>query len=136
MKAIRTMALLENLDPVQEFVRKQLLEAACPEHVRIQIEMAVEEIYVNIVNYAYFPHTGMVEVGCFMEKKPFQAVIEFRDNGQPFNPLEHPQTELHLAAEEREIGGLGIFMTKTLMDEADYRYEQEMNILTLKKRLD
>lgn len=133
MKTMKTLALLENLDQVQDFVEQQLLEAGCPDKTRMQVAMAVEEIYVNIVDYAYFPGTGDVEVHCSLKEAPLQVIIEFRDGGQPFDPLEHPEADISLSADEREVGGLGIFMTRQLMDEVDYRYEHGKNILTLKK---
>lgn len=133
MKTMKTLAQLENLDLVQDFIEQQLLAAGCPEPIRMQVAMAVEEIYVNIVDYAYFPETGDVEVQCSLMENPLQVTIEFRDKGQPFDPLEHPEADIHSSAEERDIGGLGIFMTRQLMDKVDYRYEHGKNILTLKK---
>lgn len=133
MKRIKTLALLENLDQVQEFVEAELEKAGCPEKTRIQVAMAVEEIYVNITDYAYVPDTGDVEVCCALNEDPLQIIIEFRDGGQPFDPLELPEADICSSAEERKIGGLGIFMTKQLMDQVDYRYDHGKNILTLKK---
>lgn len=132
MKTMKTAALLENLDQVQSFIEQQLSDAGCPEKIRQQVAMAAEEIFVNIVDYAYTPDTGEIEVQCLSEE-PFQVVIEFRDRGLPFDPLAHPEADISSSAEEREIGGLGIFMTKQLMDTVSYRYEHGKNILTLKK---
>lgn len=133
MIRMKTLALLENLDQIQEFVQQQLKAAGCPEKTRTQVAMAMEEIYVNIVDYAYFPETGEVEVCCSLKEEPLQVVIEFRDGGQPFDPLEHPEADINLSADEREIGGLGILMTRQLMDAVEYRYECGKNVLTLKK---
>lgn len=136
MSGMKTMALMENLGQIQKFVDQQLQNAGCPEKTRIQVEMAVEEIYVNIVEYAYVPETGEVEICCDLSREPLQLVIEFRDGGKPFDPLAHPEANIGASAEAREIGGLGIFMTRKLMDEAEYRYENGKNILTLKKAWD
>lgn len=133
MKSLKTMALLENLDQVQKFVEEALIKAGCPEKVRVQVAMAVEEIYVNIADYAYDPEIGDVEVQCNLNDDPLQIIIEFQDHGIPFDPLAQPEADISASAEERSIGGLGIFMTRQLMDQVDYRYERGKNILTLKK---
>lgn len=133
MTQLKLEASLKNLDHVQKFIEQQLAEADCPEKIRLQVAMAVEEIYVNITEYAYFPETGDVEVYCSLKKDPLQIIIEFHDHGQPFDPLEHAEADIHLPAELRPVGGLGIFMTKQLMDNVAYRYERGKNILTLRK---
>lgn len=88
--------------------RSQLTESGCPDSVRIQIEMAVEEIFVNIVTYAYAPEHGEVEITYSLTDAPIQITIEFQDQGRPFDPLKQPNVDLHGSAEEREIRGLGI----------------------------
>lgn len=133
MTELKLAATLENLDQVQEFIGEQLTESGCPEKIRLQIEMAVEEIFVNIVTYAYAPEDGEVDITCSLTDSPIQIAIEFQDHGVPFDPLKQPEANTHQSAEEREIGGLGIFMTKQLMDNVAYRYEHGKNILTLRK---
>lgn len=133
-------AVLDNLDQVQEFVEMKLWKAGCPEKERIQVAMAVEEIFVNIVSYAYDSEPGEVEIRisisgnhCGISKSLQQVILEFRDIGKPFDPLEVRAADIGLNAEERKIGGLGIFMTRQLMDAVEYRYELGKNILTMKK---
>lgn len=126
---------LENLDQVQAFIAEILEKAGCTAKTRTQIELAVEEIYVNIAHYAYPSETGSVTVRCSVQGDPIQAVIQFRDEGIPFNPLEKEDADITLPAEERQIGGLGILMVKKTMNAMEYRYEDGKNILTLRKTL-
>lgn len=133
MTELKLAATLENLDQVQEFIGKQLTESGCPENIRMKIEMAVEEIFVNIVTYAYAPKEGEVEITCCLNESPVQITIEFCDHGHPFDPLKQPEADTHQSAEERKIGGLGIFMTRQMMDTVEYRYEDGRNVLRLKK---
>lgn len=97
------------------------------------IHLVVEEIVVNIVDYAYPEGNGYLEVCINSDGK--ELTIEFRDHGIPFNPLEQSKPDLDIPLEERSIGGLGIFLTKEMMDNVEYRYEQDENILIIKKNL-
>lgn len=97
------------------------------------IHLVVEEIVVNIVDYAYPEGNGYLEVRINNDNK--ELTIEFRDHGIPFNPLEQSMPDLDIPLEERSIGGLGIFLTKEMMDNVEYRYEQGENILIIKKNL-
>lgn len=97
------------------------------------IHLVVEEIVVNIVDYAYPEGNGYLEVCINNDSK--ELTIEFRDHGIPFNPLEQSMPDLDIPLEERSIGGLGIFLTKEMMDNVEYRYEQGENILIIKKNL-
>ena len=99
----------------------------------MQVEIAVEEIFVNVAHYAYAPNTGSVTVGVKISDDPRFATITFKDGGKPYNPLAKPDPDVTLPADEREIGGLGIFMTKKVMDELSYEYTDGKNVLTLKK---
>lgn len=97
------------------------------------IHLVVEEIVVNIVDYAYPEGNGYLEVCINNDSK--ELTIEFRDHGIPFNPLEQSMPDLDIPLEERSIGGLGIFLTKEMMDNVEYRYEQGENILIIKKNM-
>lgn len=97
------------------------------------IHLVVEEIVVNIVDYAYPEGNGYLVVCINSDGK--ELTIEFRDHGIPFNPLEQSKPDLDIPLEERSIGGLGIFLTKEMMDNVEYRYEQGENILIIKKNL-
>ena len=135
MKELDIEAKLENLDKVMAFVDEQLEEAGCPMKAQMQIDIAVEEIYVNIAHYAYNPIVGGVTIRVVIEKDPLAVVLTFIDEGQPYDPLAKEDPDVTLAAEDRQIGGLGIFMVKKTMDDVNYEYSQGRNILTLKKGL-
>ena len=101
----------------------------------MQIDVAVEEIFVNIASYAYTPGKGNAAVKVEILKDPLTAVITFIDSGVRYDPLSKEDPDITLGTEQRQIGGLGVFMTKKLMDEVSYEYRDGKNILTLKKRL-
>ena len=128
-------ATKENLPVVMDFVEKNLAEADCPMKVQMQIVMAVEEIFVNIANYAYAPGTGAAVVRVEVSRDPGSATITFMDQGVPYDPLKKPDPDLTLSVEERPIGGLGIFMTKHYVDNIRYERDGGKNILTLEKKL-
>ena len=101
---------------------------------QFQIDVAVEEIYVNIAHYAYHPDIGEATIRCQVtEGPPLEIVIQLLDSGVPYDPLSHADPDITLSADQRDVGGLGIYMVKTSMDDVSYRYENGKNILTLKK---
>lgn len=126
-------ARLENLEKAQDFVDGFLQRHRCQRKVMGQIQLAVEEIFVNIAQYAYQPDSGEVTIGIGREAS--RAVIVFEDKGIPYNPLERPEPDLQIPAAKREAGGLGIYMVKKNMDEVFYEYRDKKNILTLKKEI-
>ena len=128
-------AVTENLPAVQAFVEEHLEAAGCPMKAKMQIGVAVEEIFVNIANYAYAPEKGTATVRVEFSEQPVTVAITFVDHGVPYDPLAKVDPDVKLSAEEREIGGLGIFMTKKMMDDVSYCYRDGHNILTLKKNL-
>ena len=95
--------------------------------------MAVEELFVNIASYAYAPDTGTAEIG--VDVSGGVAETTFADSGIPYNPLKKKDPDVALSAEEREIGGLGIFMVKKTMDEMRYCYRDGQNLLTIRKKI-
>ena len=101
----------------------------------MQIDVAVEEIFVNIANYAYGSETGDAEISVDISGDPAEACIEFRDSGIAFNPLEKEEPDIALPAEKRKIGGLGIYMVKKSMDGVEYEYKDGQNILKIQKNL-
>lgn len=121
------------LDEVLEFIDGQLEKADCPMKTQMQIDVAAEEIFVNVANYAYHPEVGAVEIRVEITENPKTAVITFSDSGKPFNPLENPEPDITLSAEERKIGGLGIYMVKKIMDDVRYEFADDQNCLTIKK---
>ena len=128
-------ALTENLSKVQAFVDEYLEAADCPLKAQMQISVAVEEIFINIASYAYEPGVGKATIRVEVTEDPSAAVITFIDRGIPYDPLAKEDPDVTLTAEERAIGGLGIFMAKEIMDEEYYEYKDGQNILTLKKYL-
>lgn len=126
-------ATTENLETVNEFIDGFLEKNGCSPKAQMQIDLCVEEIYVNIANYAYGEGTGKAEIS--IENNNGEVTIVFKDSGVEYNPLEKPDPDITLPAEEREIGGLGIFLTKKNMDSVTYEYSDNKNILTMKKKI-
>lgn len=126
-------AVTDNLPQVNDFVNQKLKAVNCPIKAQMQIDIAVEEIFVNIASYAYAPNIGKAKIRIELSEEPTAVSITFTDSGVRYNPLEKDDPDITLSAEERRIGGLGIFMTKKTMDDVTYRYENGKNILTMKK---
>lgn len=125
-------ALVDNLQEVLSFIDGHLEEMGASMKAQMQIDMAVEEIFVNIAHYAYGPDTGMATI--LVERSEGNKVsITFIDCGTPYNPLEKQDPDVTLSVEERSVGGLGIFMVKKFMDDMQYEYMDGQNILTITK---
>ncbi len=135
MKKLVVEASDKNLDKVLVFVDEQLDALNCPAKAKIQINIALEELFVNISHYAYDPAVGTAEVQVSAKSEPPAVEITFIDEGRPYDPLAKPDPDVTLSAEERQIGGLGIYMVKKSMDDVRYRYERGRNILTIQKKL-
>lgn len=133
MREITVKATTDNLPEVLAFADGMLEESECPMKVQIQIDVAIEELFVNIANYAYTDGVGEAVIGVEITEDPAGAVIMFRDSGVPFDPTTREDPDVTLAAEDRQIGGLGIYMVKKSMDEISYEYKDGCNILTIKK---
>ncbi len=133
MNELTLSATLENVPLVTEFVDEQLETWGCSPKVQMQIDIAIDEIFSNIANYAYNPETGPATVRVSVNGEPLTVTITFIDQGVPYNPLEKQDPDISLAAEERQIGGLGIFMVKKLMDDITYEYRDGQNILIVRK---
>ena len=135
MKSITVEAKIENVDKVTEFVNEVLEEKECPLKVQMQLDVAIDEIFGNIAYYAYGKGSGNATIQIEMEDNPPKITLTFIDQGIPYNPLESKDPDITLAIEDREIGGLGIFLVKKTMDELSYEYVDGQNILTMKKEL-
>ena len=131
MRQITVPARIERLDDIFDFVESMMRNAGIDSNCQNNIKIAVEEIFVNIASYAYQNGDGEVSVCADVGSERFS--VEFRDSGNPYNPLERTDPDISLSAQEREIGGLGILMVKKMMDNVKYRYENGMNILTIEK---
>ena len=135
MKELNIAATVENIEVVTDFVNEQLEELDCPMKAQMQIDIAIDELFGNIAHYAYNPEVGDAIVRVEVVEDPLAVVITFIDQGVPYDPLAKADPNTTLSAEEREIGGLGIFMVKKSMDEIAYEYKDGQNILKIKKRL-
>lgn len=139
MDEIRVPATMADYDTVLRFVLDRV-EAAEPSPAHtMQIELVLEEVFVNIASYAYpdgnSDGQGMVVVQIDLKEDTREVVLAFKDWGRAFNPLDKPDPDITLSADEREIGGLGIFLVKKYMDSVGYEHVDGMNVLTMRKAL-
>ena len=134
MKELKIKASVENLDQVIAFIDEELEKNDCSMKTQIQIDVAVEEIFVNIASYAYQPGEGDATIKIEIAEDPVRAEITFIDSGIEYNPLKKEDPDITLSAEERQIGGLGIFMVKKSMDDMIYSYKDGQNILKIIKK--
>lgn len=135
MKELTLPAAAENIEKAVAFVNSQLEAAGCPPKTMIQIDVAIDELFGNIAHYAYGKDTGDATVRVEVTEEP-AVIITFIDNGIPYNPLKKPDPDVTKDLEEREIGGLGIFMVKKSMDDITYEYKEGQNILRIKKYME
>ena len=133
MRELDIEAKTENLDQVLAFVDEELEKYECGMKTQMQIDIAVEGIFVNIAHYAYNPAVGKATIR--IEVTDGTVSLTFIDNGIPYDPLAKEDPDITLSAEERQIGGLGIFMVKKSMDDVKYEYKDGSNILTFSKDL-
>lgn len=132
MKELTVEAKIENIGRVTDFVNEELLKRGCSKKSLRQINIAIDELFGNIARYAYPKGLGTATVKMEVEESA-SAIITFIDKGVPFNPLEKADPDVTLGVEEREIGGLGLFIVKNSMDDVKYKYKDGQNILTIKK---
>ena len=135
MKELIVEAKRENLLEVQSFIDEQLEEVGCPMTTQIAIDVAVEELFVNIASCAYEQGEGVAVVQVTVHEDPLSVEITFIDNGKPYDPLAKADPDISLSAKERKKGGLGIFMVKNTMDNVSYEYKDGKNVLTITKNL-
>ena len=123
------------LDDVHAFAEAALEQAGCPHKTVMPLTVALEEVFVNIAHYAYPDGSGTVRLAIGHDPESHTVTFRLTDSGIPFNPLSHQDPDLSLPAEERPIGGLGIYMMKRTMDQASYEYLSGQNILTMTKKI-
>ena len=128
-------AKTESLHEALNFVEETLESIGCPMKVQTAICVAIEEVFVNVAHYAYENSDGDVKLGIGFDAENRAITFHISDNGIPFDPLNKPDPDITLSAEDREIGGLGIFIAKKTMDSLSYTYENEENILTMIKKI-
>ena len=135
MKTLTVEAKTECLAEVLAFVDGELEEAGCPMKAQMQLDVAVEELFVNIAHYAYVPGEGSAEIAVAVGEIPGTAEVRFTDCGVPFDPTKRDDPDVTLSAEERGIGGLGIFLVRKNTDEMLYEYRDGQNITTIRKKI-
>ena len=134
MKEIIVQAGMEQIKTVTDFINGELEKRNVPEMARVQIDVAIDEIFGNIVRYAYRETPpGSVTVQTDIDEERPSVSITFIDEGRPYDPRNAPEPDITLGAMDRPIGGLGLFMVRKIMDGLDYRYADGKNILTIRK---
>ena len=128
-------AKTEALSAVLGFVEETLESYDCPMKTQTAISVAIEEVFVNVAHYAYGGGEGDMTLGIGFDDETRTITFRMTDRGVPFDPLKKPDPDITLSADEREIGGLGIFITKKTMDTVAYAYENGENILTMIKKI-
>ena len=128
-------AQIESLSQVLSFVEETLKGFECPMKIQTAICVAIEEVFVNVAHYAYPESVGDVTIHIGFEEVSRTITFRMTDKGVPFDPLNKPDPDITLSADEREIGGLGIFIAKKTMDSLGYSYENGENILTMIKKI-
>ncbi len=123
------------LPEVQGFFEGLMEQLACPMKTQIAVSVVIEEVFINIAHYAYPEGEGRAVAAFAFDPETRIATFEFRDRGIPFDPLKQEEPDITLPAEERDIGGLGILITRKTMDRVTYRYEDGENILTMQKTI-
>ena len=135
MEEITVDAVVENVEKVILFVNEHLEEMGCSMKAQVQIDVALDELFSNVANYAYTDGEGSVTVRVEEIKEEHSVKITFVDEGIPYNPLHKEDPDVTLSAEERSIGGLGIFLVKKTMDDTQYEYVDGKNVFSFWKKL-
>ena len=133
-KTVTLDATVENIGPLTDFVNAELEAHQCSVKAQMQIDVVIDEIFGNIAKYAYAPDVGQATVSVSVDDAKTATLI-FADSGKPYDPLKAEDPDTTLSAEERKIGGLGIFLVKKTMDDVRYEYKNGKNILTIKKNI-
>ncbi|WP_316630383.1 ATP-binding protein [uncultured Ruminococcus sp.] len=135
MKRLEIPAEKARLSEVLDFVLGFAEELGFGKAVLFQLKVCTEEIFVNVASYAYAPDTGMITVTADGSADPLSVTLSFIDSGTPFDPLSKPDPAKFRPFSQAKKGGLGIFITKKLMDEVNYAYQDGRNILTIRKTI-
>ena len=128
-------AKVEALSDVLGFVDQTLESYECPMKIQTAICVAIEEVFVNVAHYAYPDSEGEMTLSIGFDEEKRDVTFRMTDKGVPFDPLNKEDPDITLSAEEREIGGLGIFIAKKTMDTIGYSYENGENVLTMIKKV-
>lgn len=132
---MKVEATIENLAKVFTFLQDSLDKCEMPSKVKRQIKLCVEEIYMNITHYAYNPDVGPAKIGVDVvgDESQSKVIISFADEGKPYDPLQREDPDIELGLDDRPIGGLGIYLVKTTMDNVEYEHKDGQNVLTIEK---
>lgn len=128
-------AVEDSIDFIQDFIKRKLLSYGCEKKPLMQVRLAVEEIFVNIISYAYRPDVGKAEIYVSVSEAPLSVTILFMDAGKPFDPLALPDADTTGKMFKERPGGFGILLVKNTMDSVNYEYKDGKNILSIKKNL-
>lgn len=128
-------ATVESLRDITDCLAELLAPVQVPVKEKLQMEFAIEEIFVNIACYAYKDQQGIVVVRARLEREPLCVEFAFMDTGEAYNPLTRAEPDIASSLEDRAIGGLGIFLAKKNVDDVRYECSDGRNILTLRKYL-
>ncbi len=134
MSEITLPALIANIETATEFMNGILEDAGCPLRVQMQLDIALDELMSNVARYAYHPGTGDITVSVEILDDPQRVRLTLSDSGTPYDPNKAADPDVTLSAEERKIGGLGIFIVRKSMDKIDYEYKDGKNVLTIEKK--
>ena len=133
MDRLTVPASMQQMGHVVDFVENSLVKYGCGQEPLRKLLMTVDEIFSNIVRYAYGEAGGEAEIA--VEVRDQTALMRFTDGGVPYNPLDMEDPDVTLSSEDRQVGGLGIYMVKQSMDSVDYEYRDGKNILTVRKSI-
>ena len=128
---ITVVPSMETVPQVADFMETEMEKLEVSPKISMKLMIAIDEIYSNIVRYS-----GATEATVSIEKANNTLKLYFKDNGKPYNPLDAKDPDITASAEDRNIGGLGVFMVKKMLDNVEYKYVDNFNILTLTKNLD
>lgn len=135
MKEMSFEAVLTNIPEVTAFIDAELEAVDCGIKTQMQLDVAIDELFTNISSYAYGTEVGVATVRFDFDEQTRMASVTFIDTGVPFDPTRRSDPDITLSAEERPIGGLGIYLVKKTMDDVSYRWEDGKNILTIRKKV-
>ena len=134
-KTITVPAEIEHQDEVMDFVSERLEKSSASPEIIAKVNIVLDEVFANICHYAFAPAKGTATIRCCVGGHPAFISLVFRDKGKPFNPLNKADPDITASIEDREIGNLGIFMVKQIMDSIEYEYKNGENVLTMVKYL-
>jgi len=137
METITVSSEKTQLATVLNFIEENLNHYNPSPKFIMQLELSIEEIFINIIEYAYKNNSNQkITISYNSKENPLRAIVTFLDEGPPYNPLKNQDPDTSLSLEERDIGGLGLFLVKKNVDYIDYEYENEKNILTIEKNFE